>query len=71
MYYYQKNLQKLKRIKINESQYRMLMESGAMLDGNENKKEYNDKQIEVKNKQLEIEYIQMNDGNPYNDKIKD
>ena len=36
-----------------------------------NKKDYNDKQIEVKNKQLEIEFLQLSDGNPYNDKIKD
>lgn len=35
------------------------------------KKDYNDKQIEVKNKQLEIEYVQLSDGNPYNDKIRD
>ena len=33
------------------------------------KKEYNDKQIEVKMKQLEAEIIQLNDGNPYNDII--
>lgn len=33
------------------------------------KKDYNDKQIEVKMKQLEAEIIQLNDGNPYNDII--
>lgn len=33
------------------------------------KKDYNDKQIEVKMKQLEAELIQLNDGNPYNDII--
>lgn len=33
------------------------------------KKEYNDKQIEVKMKQLEAEILQLNDGNPYNDII--
>jgi len=32
----------MKRIKINESQYRMLIESGALLDGSETKKEFND-----------------------------
>ena len=33
------------------------------------KKDYNDKQIEVKMKQLEAEIVQLNDGNPYNDII--
>lgn len=33
------------------------------------KKDYNDKQIEVKMKQLEAELMQLNDGNPYNDII--
>ena len=31
----------MKKIKINESQYRMLMESGAII-GDDNKKEFND-----------------------------
>ena len=35
------------------------------------KKDYNDKQIEVKTKQLQVEYAQMYDNNPYNDKIRD
>lgn len=35
------------------------------------KKDYNDKQIEVKTKQLELEAMQLNDGNPYNNKIHD
>lgn len=35
------------------------------------KKDYNDKQIDVKNKQLQVEYAQLYDNNPYNDKIKD
>ena len=34
------------------------------------KKDYNDKQIEVKNKQLQVEYAQTFDNNPYNDEIK-
>lgn len=33
------------------------------------KKNYNDKQIDVKMKQLEVELMQLNDGNPYNDII--
>lgn len=35
------------------------------------KKAYNDKLIEVKEKQLEAEILQMWDGNPYNDQIRD
>lgn len=35
------------------------------------KKDFNDKQIDIKNKQLQVEYAQIYDGNPYNDKIKD
>lgn len=35
------------------------------------KKDYNDKQIDVKTKQLQVEYAQLYDNNPYNDKLKD
>lgn len=35
------------------------------------KKDYNDKLIEVKEKQLNVELAQMWDGNPYNDQIRD
>ena len=35
------------------------------------KKDYNDKLIEVKEKQLQAEIMQIRDGNPYNDQIKD
>lgn len=34
------------------------------------KKDYNDKQIEVKEKQLQVEYAQLTDSNPYNDKFR-
>ena len=33
------------------------------------KKDYNDKLIEVKEKQLQAEILQIRDGNPYNDEI--
>lgn len=33
------------------------------------KKDYNDKQIKVKEDQLKLEAMQLNDGNPYNDKV--
>lgn len=35
------------------------------------KKDYNDRLIEVKEKQLEAELAQIRDGNPYNDQIRD
>ena len=35
------------------------------------KKDYNDKLIEVKNKQLDAEMMQIWDGNPYNNQIRD
>lgn len=35
------------------------------------KKDYNDKLIEVKEKQLTAEILQIRDGNPYNDQIRD
>ncbi len=35
------------------------------------KKDYNDKLIEVKEKQLDAEMMQMWDGNPYNNQIRD
>lgn len=35
------------------------------------KKDYNDKLIEVKEKQLNAEILQIRDGNPYNDQIRD
>ena len=35
------------------------------------KKDYNDKQIRVKENQLKLEAMQLNDGNPYNDKVHD
>ena len=35
------------------------------------KRDFNNKQIEVKEKQLQVEVAQMVDGNPYNDKIHD
>lgn len=35
------------------------------------KKDFNDKQIDIKNKQLQVEYAQLYDNNPYNDKIRD
>ena len=37
----------------------------------QDKKDYNDKLIEVKNKQLDAEMMQIWDGNPYNNQIRD
>ena len=35
-----------------------------------NQKDYNDKVIDTKNKQIQAQVAEMFDGNPYNDKIK-
>lgn len=35
------------------------------------KKDYNDKQIKIKEDQLKVEMAQLTDGNPYNDKLHD
>ena len=33
-------------------------------------KNYNDRIATIKEREVDIEYMQLNDGNPYNDKIK-
>ena len=37
----------------------------------QDKKDYNDKMVKAKEKQLEVEIMQIRDGNPYNDQIRD
>ena len=46
---------------------RLKLEKQANMD----RADYNDKMLELKNKQIEVEIHQQWDGNPYNDKIKD
>lgn len=59
-------LQKNNADKLELDKRRVMIEEQEMRD----KKDYNDKQIEVKNKQLQVEYAQTFDNNPYNDEIK-
>lgn len=63
----QKQLQTNSQQKLAIEQQRADIEEQVARD----KKEYNDKMIEVKEKQLEAEILQMRDGNPYNDQIRD
>ena len=53
--------------KIQIEQKRVQIEEKEAAD----KKEYNDKLIEVKEKQVDAEIMQMWDGNPYNNEIRD
>ena len=63
----QKEIENNNKIKLEIDQRRLLNEEQERKD----KKDYNDKQIEVKEKQLKVEWAQINDGNPYSDKIHD
>ena len=63
----QKQLQSNSQQKLNIEQQRVQIEDRVARD----KKDYNDKLIEVKNKQLQAEILQIRDGNPYNDQIRD
>ena len=59
-------LQKNNAEKLELDRRRVVVEEQEARD----KKDYNDKQIEVKHKQLQVEYAQTFDNNPYNDEIK-
>ena len=63
----QKQLQNNSKRKMDIEQQRVQIEDRVARD----KKDYNDKLIEVKNKQLQAEILQIRDGNPYNDQIRD
>ena len=63
----QKEIENNNNMKLEIERRRLLNEEQERID----KKDYNDKQIEVKEKQLKVEWAQINDGNPYNDKIHD
>lgn len=63
----QKQLQTNNQQKLQIEQQRVDIENKIAND----KKEYNDKLIEVKEKQLTAEIMQIRDGNPYNDQIRD
>ena len=63
----QKQLQTNNQYKLQIEKQRVDIEEKVAND----KKDYNDKMIEVKEKQLQAEILQIRDGNPYNDQIRD
>ena len=63
----QKQLDTNSEAKLQIEQHRVAIEEQAVRD----KKDYSDKLIEVKEKQLQAEILQIHDGNPYNDQIRD
>ena len=63
----QKQLQTNNQQKLQIEQQRVDIEEKVAND----KKDYNNKMIEVKEKQLQAEILQIRDGNPYNDQIRD
>lgn len=62
----QKQLQTNAQQKLQIDQQRVELEEKIAQD----KKDYNNKMIEVKEKQLQAEILQIRDGNPYNDQIR-
>ena len=63
----QSQVEQNNQAKLQLEQQRVAIEDREARD----KKDYNDKQIKVKEDQLKIEMAQLGDGNPYNDKIHD
>ena len=63
----QKQLEKNSDKKLEIERQRVAIEEQEM----RNKKEYDDRIAKAKERQVDIEFLQMNDGNPYNDKVKD
>ena len=63
----QSQVEQNNQAKLQLEQQRVAIEDREARD----KKDYNDKQIKVKEDQLKIEMAQLTDGNPYNDKIHD
>lgn len=63
----QKQLQTNNQQKLQIEQERVKIERQVASD----KKDYNDRMLELKDKQLTAEILQIRDGNPYNDQIRD
>ena len=63
----QSQVEQNNQAKLQLEQQRVAIEDREARD----KKDYNDKQIKVREDQLKIEMAQLSDGNPYNDKIND
>lgn len=62
-----KQLEKNSNAKIEIERQRVAIEEQEM----RNKKEYDDRIAKAKERQVDVEFLQITDGNPYNDKIKD
>ena len=62
-----KQLEKNSNAKIEIERQRVAIEEQEM----RNKKEYDDRIAKTKERQVDVEFLQLNDGNPYNDKIRD
>lgn len=63
----QSQVEQNNQAKLQLEQQRIAIEDREARD----KKDYNDKQIKVKEDQLKIEFAQLTDGNPYNDRLRD
>lgn len=62
-----KQLEKNSNAKIEIERQRVAIEEQEM----RNKKEYDDRIAKAKERQVDVEFLQLSDGNPYNDKVKD
>ena len=62
-----KQLEKNSNEKIEIERQRVAIEEQEM----KNKKEYDDRIAKTKERQVDVEFLQITDGNPYNDKVKD
>lgn len=62
-----KQLEKNSDAKIEIERQRVAIEEQEM----RNKKEYDDRIAKTKERQVDVEFLQLSDGNPYNDKVKD
>lgn len=63
----QSQVEQNNQAKLQLEQQRVAIEDREARD----KKDYNDKQIKIKEDQLKVELAQLTDGNPYNDKLHD
>ena len=62
-----KQIEKNSNAKVEIERQRVAIEEQEM----RNKKEYDDKIAKIKERQVDVEFLELNDGNPYNDKVKD
>ena len=71
---YEEQIQSLQKQLANNSNRKLDIEQQRVQIENkvaQDKKDYNDKLAEIKEKQVNAEILQLRDGNPYNDEIRD